>query len=127
MEQPFARGGNRNKNVNRYNLQFYQEGKKELEQMKQEGFKPFEKLSPAQREVDDRYFAGCDFPVRPPWTLTESKEELDRTENRYFKVGQSTGGLVYNINISINNLLSGIRGRAAEKAACWRFEGAFAV
>ncbi|XP_039484492.1 guanine nucleotide-binding protein-like 1 [Drosophila santomea] len=85
MEQPFARGGNRNKNVNRYNLQFYQEGKKELEQMKQEGFKPFEVLSPNQREVDDRYFSGCDFPVRPPWTLTESKEQLDRTENRYFK------------------------------------------
>lgn len=88
MEQPFARGGNRNKNVNRYNLQFYQEGKKELEQMKQEGFKPLDALSAKEREVDEHYFAGCDFPVRPPWTPANSKEQLDRSENRYFKVGQ---------------------------------------
>jgi len=105
MEQPFARGGNRNKNVNRYNLQFYQEGKKELEQMKQEGFKPFEVLSPKQREVDDRYFVGCDFPVRPPWKLASSKEQLDRTENRYFKVGQVYKEKNYKMAQSLDFLL----------------------
>ncbi|XP_033249938.1 guanine nucleotide-binding protein-like 1 [Drosophila miranda] len=85
MEQPFARGGNRNKNVNRYNLQFYQEGKKELEQLKLEGFKPLQSLSPTEREIDERYFAGCDFPLRPAWSLSSTKEQLDRCENRYFK------------------------------------------
>lgn len=89
MEQPFGRGGNRNKNVNRYNLQFYQEGKKELEQMKQEGFKPLEVLSAKEREVDERFFANCDFPVRPTWSPDNSKEQLDRSENRYFKVGHT--------------------------------------
>ncbi|XP_060648761.1 guanine nucleotide-binding protein-like 1 [Drosophila nasuta] len=87
MEQPFNRGGagGRNKNVNRYNLQFTQESKKELELMKLEGFKPLDVLTPAQREIDAAYFEHFDFPVRPPWSSDSTKEQLDRSENRYFK------------------------------------------
>ncbi|EDW75987.1 uncharacterized protein Dwil_GK14912 [Drosophila willistoni] len=85
MEQPFGRGGNRNKNVNRYNLQFYQESKKEVEQMKQEGFKPLDILSAKDREMDGRYFTDFNFPIRPPLNESSSKEQLDRSENRYFK------------------------------------------
>ncbi|EDW64519.1 guanine nucleotide-binding protein-like 1 [Drosophila virilis] len=84
MEQPLTRAG-RNKNVNRYNLQFVQESKKEIELMKEEGFKPLDVLTDAQREIDARYFENYDFPVRPPWTFDQSKELLDRNENRYFK------------------------------------------
>ncbi|ALC40320.1 ns4 [Drosophila busckii] len=84
MEQPLTRAG-RNKNVNRYNLQFYQESKKELELMKQEGFKPLNVLTAQECEIDERYFENCDFPVRPPWSLETSREQLDRSENRYFK------------------------------------------
>ncbi|TDG42500.1 hypothetical protein AWZ03_011085 [Drosophila navojoa] len=83
MEQPLTRG--RNKNVNRYNLQFIQESKKEIELMKQEGFRPLDILTPTQREIDERYFEAYDFPVRPPWTFDQSKEQLERNENRYFK------------------------------------------
>ncbi|EDW02785.1 guanine nucleotide-binding protein-like 1 [Drosophila grimshawi] len=87
MEQPFPRGGGggRNKNVNRYNLQFMQENKKEIELMKEEGFKPLDVLTAAQREIDSSYFNSYDFPVRPPWNYEQSKELLDRNENRYFK------------------------------------------
>lgn len=85
MEQPLTRGG-RNKNVNRYNLQFMQESKKEIEILKQEGFRPLDVLTPTQREIDERYFETYDFPVRPAWTFDQSKEQLDRNENRYFKV-----------------------------------------
>lgn len=56
--------------------------------MKQEGFKPLDVLTDAQREIDARYFENYDFPVRPPWTFDQSKELLDRNENRYFKVCQ---------------------------------------
>ncbi|EDW13518.1 guanine nucleotide-binding protein-like 1 [Drosophila mojavensis] len=84
MEQPLTRGG-RNKNVNRYNLQFMQESKKEIEILKQEGFRPLDVLTPTQREIDERYFETYDFPVRPAWTFDQSKEQLDRNENRYFK------------------------------------------
>ncbi|XP_017858465.1 PREDICTED: guanine nucleotide-binding protein-like 1 [Drosophila arizonae] len=84
MEQPLTRGG-RNKNVNRYNLQFIQESKKEIEILKQEGFRPLDVLTPTQREIDERYFETYDFPVRPSWTFNQTKEQLDRNENRYFK------------------------------------------
>ncbi|XP_030383049.1 guanine nucleotide-binding protein-like 1 [Scaptodrosophila lebanonensis] len=81
MEQPHSHG----KNVNRYNLQFYQESKKQLDLMKQEGFKPLQALSPQEREIDDRFFKDSSFPVRPAWSLDSSKEQLDRNENRYFR------------------------------------------
>lgn len=85
MEQPVTRGG-RNKNLNRYNLQFIHESKKDIEEMKQEGFSLLEIITPTQREIDARYFENYDFPVRPPWTFDQSKEQLDRNEHRYFKV-----------------------------------------
>ncbi|XP_023163855.1 guanine nucleotide-binding protein-like 1 [Drosophila hydei] len=84
MEQPVTRGG-RNKNLNRYNLQFIHESKKDIEEMKQEGFSLLEIITPTQREIDARYFENYDFPVRPPWTFDQSKEQLDRNEHRYFK------------------------------------------
>lgn len=90
MEQPINRAGTsgavRQKNVNRYNFQFYQESKKELEQMKLEAYKPFDVISPKQREVDASYFGQYDFPVRPKWSCDQSKDALERNENRYFRV-----------------------------------------
>ncbi|KAH8400451.1 hypothetical protein KR222_000004 [Zaprionus bogoriensis] len=85
MEQPTRRGGRFDKNVNRYNLQFTQESKRDLELMKEAGFKPLNVLSFEEREMGAGYFEGFDFPVRPPWSFNSSKEQLDRNENRYFK------------------------------------------
>lgn len=88
MEQPTNRSGKYDKNINRYNLQFTQESKKELEIMKEDGFKPLNVMTSKEREMDASYFEGFDFPVRPPWSFDSSKEQLDRNENRYFKVIQ---------------------------------------
>lgn len=88
MEQPTNRSGKYDKNINRYNLQFTQESKKELDAMKEDGFKPLNVMTPKEREMDASYFEGFDFPVRPPWSFDSTKEQLDRNENRYFKVIQ---------------------------------------
>lgn len=87
MEQPLPRAG-RNRNVNRYNLQFYQESKKDLELIKQEGYKELAPTSARQNEVDSTYFNNYDFPLRPPWHYGMSKDILDQNENRYFKVSK---------------------------------------
>ncbi|XP_037958784.1 guanine nucleotide-binding protein-like 1 [Teleopsis dalmanni] len=84
MEQPLNRGG-RHKNVNRYNLQFYQESKKELEQMKVEGYNQLDGVKPKMREMDAHYFDGYDFPIRPNWSYDMDKNILNLNENRYFK------------------------------------------
>lgn len=80
----------RNKNVNRYNLCFYQESKKELERLKLEGLKPFIAASPKQREIDASFYDGYDFPIRPKWGTDTDKATLDRNENKYFRVCNMT-------------------------------------
>ncbi|TMW42856.1 hypothetical protein DOY81_012062 [Sarcophaga bullata] len=78
-------GGGRNKNVNRYNLYFYQESRKELERLKLEGLKPYSPATPLQREIDASFYEGYDFPIRPDWTYDMDKVTLDRNENKYFR------------------------------------------
>lgn len=103
MEQPTNRTGKYDKNVNRYNLQFTQETKKELEIMKEDGFKPLNVVSPT--EMDASYFESFDFPVRPSWSFDSSKDQLDRNENRYFKVRQpNILYLQFNQQISCRNM-----------------------
>lgn len=54
--------------------------------MKEAARKPIEFKMRSALEVGCDYFDGYDFPVRPKWNYTMSKELLDRNENRYFTV-----------------------------------------
>ncbi|KAI8125722.1 hypothetical protein FF38_08895 [Lucilia cuprina] len=83
--QPSGGAGGRNKNVNRYNLCFYQESRKELERLKLEGLKPYNPATPKQREIDASFYEGYDFPIRPEWSYDMDKVTLDRNENKYFR------------------------------------------
>lgn len=74
-----------NRNPNKYNLQFHEESKKEVQQMKKEALLPFQKIQDDDMEIDDNYFRGYDFPKRPKWDHNMSKESLSQNENRYFK------------------------------------------
>lgn len=84
--QPSGSQGGRNKNINRYNLCFYQESKKEMERLKLEGLKPYNPATPDQREIDASFYVGYDFPTRPEWSYDMDKVTLDRNENKYFRV-----------------------------------------
>uniref|UniRef100_A0A1A9X0T7 Guanine nucleotide-binding protein-like 1 n=1 Tax=Glossina brevipalpis TaxID=37001 RepID=A0A1A9X0T7_9MUSC len=75
----------RNKNLNRYNLCFYQESKRELERLKLEGLKAYKTAQPEQREIDATFFEGYDFPIRPEWNYEMKTSTLDRNENKYFR------------------------------------------
>lgn len=90
-------GTGRNKNVNRYNLCFYQESKKELERLKLEGLKPFNPATPKQREIDASFYEGYDFPIRPNWSFDMEKTTLDRNENKYFRVSDCVRGVLNKI------------------------------
>lgn len=85
MEQPTKSG--RNKNVNRYNLHFYQETKRDLDMMRSLAFKPLIPAQSKDREIDLKYFEGYDFPLRPQWSYDMAKETLEQNENKYFRVG----------------------------------------
>lgn len=82
--QPSSRVA-RNRNVNRYNLQFYEESKKEIELMKQEANLPLHEVPKTDLEMTFKFFHGYDFPVRPPWNYDMSRDELNRNENKYFR------------------------------------------
>ena len=94
MEQPAK--SSRNKNVNRYNLQFYQETKRDLDMMRSEAFKLISPVKAQDMEIDFRYFEGYDFPLRPQWNYEMAKATLEANENRYFRVSLSR---LFNINI----------------------------
>lgn len=82
--QPSSRVA-RNRNVNRYNLQFYEESKREIELMKQEANLPLREVERKDLEMTFKYFEGYNFPVRPPWNYDMSRDELSRNENKYFR------------------------------------------
>lgn len=69
---------------NRYALQFYRESEKELKALKEEAQHALNKLESNELESDYDYYANFDFPRRPSWDYSISKEELERNENRYF-------------------------------------------
>lgn len=82
--QPSSRVA-RNRNVNRYNLQFYEESKKEIELQKQEANLPMRDVERKDLEMTFKFFEDYDFPVRPPWSHDMSRDELNRNENKYFR------------------------------------------
>lgn len=82
--QPSSRVA-RNRNVNRYNLQFYEESKREIELMKQEANLPLREVERKDLEMTFKFFEGYNFPVRPPWNYDMSRDELNRNENKYLR------------------------------------------
>lgn len=72
--------------ANRYALQFYKESDEQLQQMRQDTFKPLEFVDKINSEIGTDDFAGYNFPKRPEWTYAMSKEQLDRNENSFFTV-----------------------------------------
>ncbi|CAH1390032.1 unnamed protein product [Nezara viridula] len=83
-KQPTLRRGR--SNPNRYNLQFHRESKEEQQRSKEEARNTLQPVSEESLEIDiDSFFPKeLNFPVRPPWDFSMSKEELDARENKYF-------------------------------------------
>lgn len=69
-------------------MQFYKETKQELEERKKDAFMSLNMCKEVDLEIklEDYFPSGMDFPKRPPWDFSMSKEELDAHENRYFTV-----------------------------------------
>ncbi|KAJ3089117.1 hypothetical protein HK102_007178, partial [Quaeritorhiza haematococci] len=56
-----------------------------LEKKKQESVVPYERLPKSDLEVGyDNSIPVIDLPTRPPWSYTDTKDELDVRERRYF-------------------------------------------
>lgn len=75
----------RNKS-NRYALQFYKETDMQIKRLKSSAMKSLIPSSKFLLETGSEYFDGFDFPKRPKWTQSMSKETLESNENRCFTV-----------------------------------------
>ena len=74
--------------VDRYKLKFQQESKADLLAKKERARQPYKSIkSESELELDtDKCFPpSCDFPVRPEWTNTTSKAQLEASEAKYFR------------------------------------------
>ena len=67
---------------------FRPESKEEIAQRKEEARKTIYPVSPEYLEcqIEDFYTPQLDFPTRPPWDHTFSKQELENREAKYFNV-----------------------------------------
>lgn len=70
--------------ANKYVLQFHNETKKEIRELREKARQTLEYASEKDMEINDLFFENCDFPVRPKWTFQMSKEILLANEERYF-------------------------------------------
>lgn len=70
--------------ANRYVLQFHNETPKEVRELREKARQALEYATDEQMELDDCFFEGYDFPVRPEWNYQMSKEILMANEERYF-------------------------------------------
>lgn len=70
--------------ANKYVLQFHNETTKEIRELRERASQSLEYVSEEQIEIDDSYFDGYDFPIRPKWNYQMSKEILMGNEERYF-------------------------------------------
>ena len=79
----------KNKDVNRYALQFFEESPEELKKRREESRKPFEFLSDSDLEVsvEELFKSGqsLDLPKRPEWDFNMSVAQLEANEQKYFR------------------------------------------
>lgn len=75
-------------NFLRYALQFFQESKEEIEEKKRLAREEIKPVTEKELEISiENYFPlELDFPKRPPWDFSMSREHLDARENKYFRV-----------------------------------------
>ncbi|XP_042879048.1 guanine nucleotide-binding protein-like 1 [Penaeus japonicus] len=81
--QPGGRG-----NVNRYNLKFRKQTPEEIEKRKALHYSPIKLVAEDEMELETEFFfpPGLDYPTRPEWKKNMSKQELDRSENKHFRL-----------------------------------------
>lgn len=65
-------------------LQFHNESSKEIRELREKARQGLECQTEEQTEIDDAFFDGYDFPIRPKWNYQMSKEVLMGNEERYF-------------------------------------------
>jgi hypothetical protein len=67
---------------------FRPESKAEIEKQKNEARKTIYSVSPEYLEcqIEDFFTPQLDFPTRPEWRNTMSKQELENRETKYFNV-----------------------------------------
>jgi ribosome biogenesis GTPase A len=70
--------------TNRFVLQFHCETAKEIRELREKARQSLQYVTEEESEIGDEYFEGYDFPVRPKWSYTMSKEILTNNEARYF-------------------------------------------
>lgn len=72
----------------RYVLQFHKESESELQKRKEEARLSLNKVEEEKLEInlDDYFPVELNFPTRPDWDYSMSKQELEARENRYFSV-----------------------------------------
>ncbi|KAK4317226.1 hypothetical protein Pmani_011670 [Petrolisthes manimaculis] len=82
-QQPRGRG-----NTNRYNLKFKKETKEERKSRKAAHYTEIEPLPETALEATTELFfpVGLRYPDRPPWNMHMSKQKLDISENRHFRL-----------------------------------------
>lgn len=83
--QPTKSGGSKS---NKYALQFFKESNEEIARRKEIARKTLEPKLEKELEInaDEFYEKTLNFPKRPPWDFSLSKEELEAQEQRYFTV-----------------------------------------
>ncbi|KAJ2821032.1 hypothetical protein FBU31_005034, partial [Coemansia sp. 'formosensis'] len=79
--------GSDGRRVNKLTSQFDKLTRVEIEANKQRSMQPLQRLSGAEgltMSFDDAYSADVDIPVRPAWSYGESRESLERREERMY-------------------------------------------
>lgn len=70
--------------TNRFVLQFHAESPKEVKLLREQAKESLKYVTDNGLEIEDDYFNGYDFPIRPPWNFQMKKETLLANEERYF-------------------------------------------
>lgn len=72
----------------RYNLKFRKQTPEEIEKRKALHYAPIKLLGEEELELETEFFfpPGLDYPMRPEWKKNMSKQELDRNENKHFRL-----------------------------------------
>lgn len=70
--------------ANKYVLQFHNETPKEIRELREQARKALEYATEEEMEINDSYFDGYNFPIRPKWNYEMSKQILMGNEERYF-------------------------------------------
>ncbi|XP_044731870.1 guanine nucleotide-binding protein-like 1 [Chrysoperla carnea] len=85
-QQPSKKSNSRDRNPNRYVLQFFRETDEQLQQLKELAYQEIKPVPETELEIktEDFYCDDLDFPKRPPWDYSMTVDQLNAKEQRYF-------------------------------------------